>query len=260
MFCNKCGAKIPDNSKFCTNCGEKLSESNTQQSFHVAENTKSSNKGCMHTLKTVAKVIVGLFVLLLLISVIFGGGKKSKAPETPEQKQEQLVKQQKEYQDYMAETYSMMQTVESEWAIVCDTMLNTNTTLNSAYETLDKADKVIDNMYSKFLFRDTPKSISDDDIEKMNEELGHWCNRHKIAIESMMEGVNKGRFSPKDNNELKKQILGINEQKQVAWDIIQKLNAKYLQKEGEQTQQQTEPTNQEKPKKTSTLKKIMDNQ
>ena len=253
MFCQKCGKNLPDNVTFCPSCGEKVS--NEQSVYQAQPSTKSSNKGCMHSFATVAKVIVGLFVLLFLFTAFFGGGKKSKVADSSEQR----AKQQQEYQNYMAETYSMMKTVETEWAIVCDTMLSPNATPNSAYETLDKADKVIDKMYDKFLFRDTPESISDDDIEKMNEELGHWCNRHKTAIESMMEGVNKGRFSAKDNTELKKQILLIDAKKQEAWEIIQKLDAKYLPKDGDQpqqVQQQAEPT---KEKSKSTLKKIMDN-
>ncbi len=254
MFCQKCGKNLPDDATFCPSCGQKISNGqpvvNEQPVYQVQP--KPEKKGCLHSFATVAKVLVGLFVLLFLFIAFFGGGKKSKVADSPEQR----AKQVQEYQNYMAETYSMMKTVETEWAIVCDIMLSPNATPNSAYETLDKSNKVIDKVYEKFMFRDTPDSISDDDIKKMNEELGHWCNRHQTAIESMMEGVNKGRFSPKDNTELKKQILLIDEKKQEAWEIIQKLDAKYLPKEGEQVQPQAEPT-KEKPK--STLKKIMDN-
>ena len=231
MFCQKCGKNLPDDATFCHSCGQKVSNG---QPVYQAQ-PKSENKGCLHSVATVAKVFVGLFVLLFIFTAFFGGGKKSKVVDSPEQR----AKQVQEYQNYMAETYSMMKTVETEWAIVCDTMLSSATTPNSAYETLDKSNKVIDKIYEKFMFRDTPDSISDDDIENMNKELGHWCNRHQTAIKSMMEGVNKGRFSPKDNTELKQQILLIDDKKQEAWEIIQKLDAKYLPKEGEQVQPQT---------------------
>lgn len=65
-FCTKCGAPLDNNAAFCTNCGAVADKKNNVVNLH--------NK---NTAILLGGILAGIIVLVILISLIFGGGYKS---------------------------------------------------------------------------------------------------------------------------------------------------------------------------------------
>ena len=65
-FCTKCGAPLDNNAAFCTNCGAVADKKNNIVNLH--------NK---NTAILLGGILAGIIVLVILISLIFGGGYKS---------------------------------------------------------------------------------------------------------------------------------------------------------------------------------------
>lgn len=65
-FCTKCGAPLDNNAAFCTNCGAVADKKNNVVNLH--------NK---NTAILLGGILAGIIILVILISLIFGGGYKS---------------------------------------------------------------------------------------------------------------------------------------------------------------------------------------
>ncbi len=65
-FCTKCGAPLDNNAAFCTNCGAVADKKNNIVNLH--------NK---NTAILLGGILAGIIILVILISLIFGGGYKS---------------------------------------------------------------------------------------------------------------------------------------------------------------------------------------
>lgn len=257
MFCHKCGAKIPDNAAFCSSCGEKLDNKQSDKSTKIKNETKKDDsRSPLQKLVKGIKILFALGICLLLLQSCFSSGGKSDTQKVS------IETQQKEYQEYMNETYSMMKTVETEWDKVSVLMTSNNVSMGQAYDVLHNAESVMDKMQDKFSQRDTPKHISDSEISDMNDKLSSWVYCHEEAIKDILKAMDNGRATSDINKSLKENIIAIERYKQQAWDIIQKLDKKYLPKEEMQTNQQTEKksleSNSDKPKEKSVLKMMND--
>ncbi|MDE6148471.1 MAG: zinc ribbon domain-containing protein [Ruminococcus sp.] len=65
-FCTKCGAPLENNAAFCTNCGALVDTKNNSVNLH-----KKS------TAILLGGILAGIIIIVILISLIFGGGYKS---------------------------------------------------------------------------------------------------------------------------------------------------------------------------------------
>lgn len=65
-FCTKCGGPLENNAAFCTNCGAVADKKNNVVNLH--------NK---NTAILLGGILAGIIIIVILISLIFGGGYKS---------------------------------------------------------------------------------------------------------------------------------------------------------------------------------------
>ena len=79
MFCEKCGAKIPDGIKFCPECGQKVSKFTKTKASVISSNSNSTDSisdkwNSFSTEKKIVSIIVvcciGLFIIGLIGSVL----------------------------------------------------------------------------------------------------------------------------------------------------------------------------------------------
>lgn len=94
MYCQKCGAQIPDDSVFCENCGAKVTEAENKK----REPKKNSNPSAKsNKSKWMIPAVVVLIVVLAVIAVLFfkgklGGDGNEPANQNPAQEIEKAEK------------------------------------------------------------------------------------------------------------------------------------------------------------------------
>ena len=76
MFCNKCGAQLPDNATFCSKCGAPIS--NAFQTAQQPSQAKPKNNKPIIIGLSVA-IVVLLIPLIILISKIASGNELEKS-------------------------------------------------------------------------------------------------------------------------------------------------------------------------------------
>ena len=81
MFCNKCGAELPDDAVFCNKCGTKVldsidnSEDISKNGAYISDTSPEINnklpskkrRGCLTAVIVTAIVITALFLLIIII-------------------------------------------------------------------------------------------------------------------------------------------------------------------------------------------------
>lgn len=89
MYCQKCGEKNDNDSRFCMSCGEKLISVNNQGNVQTEEAQVSTSNNSMDQNKSYVKkagskgvkiggIVVGILVLVLILSSVLGSGSSGK--------------------------------------------------------------------------------------------------------------------------------------------------------------------------------------